>query len=179
MRRSWSISIIHRHNWQQLVLQLTFPKNSISFFFFFLFHLTRFVNKCKHEKDVCSVVGPGFPRGGPPTPKGDGGSANLLFCKFFAENCMKMKELVPGGVRSWRPLLDPPLKLACCTYVRVCVFVCVHTVVDIAWPCIHHTRTRVGLFTFLVIIIRLTHMCEVLPPRQINGLRTRDTWPWS
>ena len=22
----------------------------------------------------------------------------LLFCKFFAENCMKMKEFAPGGV---------------------------------------------------------------------------------
>ena len=29
--------------------------------------------------------------------------ANLLFCKFFAENYMKMKEFGPGGARPWRP----------------------------------------------------------------------------
>ena len=33
------------------------------------------------------------------------GCANLLFCKFFVENCMRMKEFGPrGGPRTWRPL---------------------------------------------------------------------------
>ena len=35
----------------------------------------------------------GFSRGGAPTPKLG------LFCKFFAENCMKMKEFRPPGGR--------------------------------------------------------------------------------
>ena len=38
------------------------------------------------------------------------GCANLLFCKFFAENCMKMKEIGPqggGGARVHAPSLDP------------------------------------------------------------------------
>ena len=36
-----------------------------------------------------------FPQVGMPTPK------NLLFCQFFAINCMKMKEFgSPGGART-------------------------------------------------------------------------------
>ena len=33
-----------------------------------------------------------------------------VFCNFFAENCMKMKEFGPkGGHTSWAPPLDPPM----------------------------------------------------------------------
>ena len=45
---------------------------------------------------------------GGPTHKS--GCTNLLFCKFFAENCMKMKEIGPqggGGARVHAPSLDP------------------------------------------------------------------------
>ena len=38
-----------------------------------------------------AVADPGFPQGGVPIPKLG------LFCKFFAENCMKMKEFGPLG----------------------------------------------------------------------------------
>ena len=42
--------------------------------------------------------------GGAPTPK-----IAIIF-HIFAENCMKMKEFgPPGGVRPWRPPLDPPM----------------------------------------------------------------------
>ena len=45
-----------------------------------------------------------FPEGGAPIPKLG------LFCKFFAENCMKMKEFgPPGGRASLAPPLDPPM----------------------------------------------------------------------
>ena len=37
------------------------------------------------------------------------GCANLLFCNFFAENCMKMKEFGPGVGRVPGAPLDPPL----------------------------------------------------------------------
>ena len=40
-----------------------------------------------------TVADPGFSRGGAPTPKLG------LFGKFFAENCMKMKESRPPGGR--------------------------------------------------------------------------------
>ena len=51
------------------------------------------------------VSDPGFPREGRQLPIG---GANLLFCKFFAENCMKMSEFGPrGGVRLWDPLELP------------------------------------------------------------------------
>ena len=50
-----------------------------------------------------TVADPGFSRGGATTAKLG------LFCKFFAENCMKMKEFGPGGARPWRPLLDLPM----------------------------------------------------------------------
>ena len=45
-----------------------------------------------------------FSEGGAPTP-------NLgLFCNFFAENCMKIKEFgPPGGHASLVPPLDPPM----------------------------------------------------------------------
>ena len=43
-----------------------------------------------------------FPRGVRQLPK------VLLFFKFFAENCMKMKEFGPQGACPWRPL-DPPM----------------------------------------------------------------------
>ena len=37
------------------------------------------------------------------------GSINLLFCKFLAKNCMKMKEFGPrGGARVPGAPLDPP-----------------------------------------------------------------------
>ena len=42
-----------------------------------------------------SVVDPEFPRQGGANPKG--GGKNLLFGHFFPENCMKMKEIRPGG----------------------------------------------------------------------------------
>ena len=47
------------------------------------------------------VADPVFPRGGSQLPKG---CANLLFGRFFAENCMKMKEIrLRGDVRPLRP----------------------------------------------------------------------------
>ena len=36
-----------------------------------------------------------FLEGGAPTPEGEEGCVNLLFCKIFAKNCMKMKEFRP------------------------------------------------------------------------------------
>ena len=42
-----------------------------------------------------------FPEGGAPIPKLG------LFCNFFAENCMKMKEFGPQG--GARPRRQPPL----------------------------------------------------------------------
>ena len=54
-----------------------------------------------------AVADPGFLQrlGGAPIPKLG------LFCKFFAENCMKMKEFGPpvGGGGSMVPPLDPPM----------------------------------------------------------------------
>ena len=47
-----------------------------------------------------SMADPGFPRGHQHPRR----CANLLFCKFFAENCMKMKEF---GLRG-RASLAPP-----------------------------------------------------------------------
>ena len=44
-----------------------------------------------NKRSTLSVADPGFSWGGAPTPK------LVLFCKFFAENCMKMKEFGPGG----------------------------------------------------------------------------------
>ena len=44
------------------------------------------------------VADPGFSPGGAPTPKLG------LFCKFFAENCMKMKEFGPRGEARPAPL---------------------------------------------------------------------------
>ena len=51
------------------------------------------------------MADPGFSRGGAPIPKLG------LFCQFFAENCMKMKEFGPpgGGRASLAPPLDPPM----------------------------------------------------------------------
>ena len=50
-----------------------------------------------------AVADPGFSWGGAPTAK------ILLFCKYFAENCMKMKEFgLPGGGVPGAPL-DPPM----------------------------------------------------------------------
>ena len=37
-----------------------------------------------------------------------GRCANQLFCKIFAENCMKMEEFGPREMRPWRAL-NPPL----------------------------------------------------------------------
>ena len=42
-----------------------------------------------------------FPHVGAPTQK------NLLFCNYFAKNCMKWKNLDPGGVPG--APLDPPM----------------------------------------------------------------------
>ena len=51
------------------------------------------------------MADPGFSRGGgAPTPKLG------LFCNFFAENCMKMKEFGPPGGASLTPPLDPPMQ---------------------------------------------------------------------
>ena len=45
-----------------------------------------------------------FPEEGAPSPKVG------LFCKLFAENCMKMKEFGPGeGVHVTGAPLDPPM----------------------------------------------------------------------
>ena len=44
-----------------------------------------------------------FLQGGAPTPRLG------LFCKFFAENCMKMKEFGPRGARVNGAPLDPPM----------------------------------------------------------------------
>ena len=67
-----------------------------------------------NQKDMFSVESRIFLRRAPPPEVG----ANLLFCKFFAENCMKMKRFGPGGAHPWRPL-DPPmmLLLKCCACV--------------------------------------------------------------
>ena len=56
------------------------------------------------------VADPGFPRGG---ANFRGRCTNLLFCKFFVQNCMKMKEFGPRGgagaslarpwIRHWVP----------------------------------------------------------------------------
>ena len=54
---------------------------------------------------VLAVADPGFSRGGAPIPELG------LFCQFFAENCMKMKEFGSGGARPWRHPLD--LSMAC------------------------------------------------------------------
>ena len=55
--------------------------------------------KCFVELFHLAVADPGFSRGGAPIPKLG------LFCKFFAENWMKMKEFGSGtrGARPWRP----------------------------------------------------------------------------
>ena len=49
---------------------------------------------------------PGFPRGRHQLPKG---CSNLLFCKFFSENYLKINEFGPRGRIPGVPL-DPPLK---------------------------------------------------------------------
>ena len=50
------------------------------------------------------MADPGFSRGGAPITKFG------LFFKFFAEDCMKMKEFgPPGGDESLAPPLDPPM----------------------------------------------------------------------
>ena len=51
------------------------------------------------------MADPGFSPGGGPTPKLG------LFYKFFAENCMKMKEFGPRGGASLAPPLDPPMPM--------------------------------------------------------------------
>ena len=43
-----------------------------------------------------------FPDGGRGNPQGQG--ANLSCGQIFLENCMKMKEIGPGGPRPWCPL---------------------------------------------------------------------------
>ena len=56
--------------------------------------------------DWIAVVDPGFPRGGANCLAG---YANLLFCNFFAKNCMKKKEFRREGYTyPWHPL-DLPL----------------------------------------------------------------------
>ena len=49
------------------------------------------------------VADPGFSPGVAPTPKLG------LFCKFFTENCMKMKEFGSPGGGVPRAPLDPPM----------------------------------------------------------------------
>ena len=54
------------------------------------------------ENQGTAEVDPGFPRWrGAPTAQG--GGVNLLFGQNFPENCMKMKEIGPGGTHPWRP----------------------------------------------------------------------------
>ena len=55
-----------------------------------------------------SVADPGFSWG---DANSQSGCPNLLFCKLFAENCMKMKEFGPGGLVSLVLPLDPPMVL--------------------------------------------------------------------
>ena len=58
-----------------------------------------------------SVANPGFPRRRSANPWI--WANNLLFEKSFAENCVKMKEIVPrGGDVSLAPTLDPPMWIA-------------------------------------------------------------------
>ena len=50
-----------------------------------------------------------FLRGGAPTPK------ILLFCRYFAENCMKMKEFgPPGACVPGAPPFNPPMPFPHC-----------------------------------------------------------------
>ena len=58
----------------------------------------------KQEKPVATQD---FPEEGAPTPKLG------LFYKFFAENCLKMKEFGPQGVRVPGAPLDPPMETHC------------------------------------------------------------------
>ena len=61
----------------------------------------------KHQSYIVKYSGGSrFSRGGAPIPKLG------LFCKCFAENCMKMKEFGPkgGGRVPGPPPLDPPMK---------------------------------------------------------------------
>ena len=44
---------------------------------------------------------------GDANPKG--GGASLIFGQIYPENCMKMKEIEPGGGASMAPPLDPPM----------------------------------------------------------------------
>ena len=54
-----------------------------------------------------AVADPGFPgEGGCKLPMG---CANLLFCKMFAKNCMKMTEFGPEVPRVTDASMDPPL----------------------------------------------------------------------
>ena len=55
------------------------------------------------------VADPGFPREGCANPQGWG--ANLLFGQNFPKTAWKWKNLEPegGGMRPWRPPLDPPM----------------------------------------------------------------------
>ena len=47
--------------------------------------------------------------GGMGVANSESGSANLLFCNYFAKN-YEMKEFGPGGTRPWHPL-DPPMSM--------------------------------------------------------------------
>ena len=47
------------------------------------------------------VADPRFPRRGLLTP--DSGTPTYFFCKIFAQNCMKMKNLDREGAHPWRP----------------------------------------------------------------------------
>ena len=53
------------------------------------------------------MADPGFPLGGGAKPQG--GGANLLFGKKFAEDYLKMKEFGPGGRVPGAPPLDLPM----------------------------------------------------------------------
>ena len=50
---------------------------------------------------VLTVADPGFFT--------QSGCANLLFCKYFARNCMKIKEFEPQGVHIPGAPLNPPM----------------------------------------------------------------------
>ena len=62
---------------------------------------------------VVVVADPGYPDGGT-NQRGEG--ANLLFGKFFKENCMKIKEIGPREVGAHFPRVprDPPMNIVPC-----------------------------------------------------------------
>ena len=78
MKNSWNIS-----NWSPLNIN------------------TKSISMSELDSVNSAVAYPGFSWSG--CANSQDGCANLLFCNFLAENCIKMKEFGPRG-RPWRPL---------------------------------------------------------------------------